>query len=97
MIFFMLVVVVVCFVVLCSFLFTCSFVGLLSMSFVLISLPLSVVRALSCGRSVEVNVLLIVCFVSTLLLSYPFIRFSARLFAYVVTTWAPGLLYRGNR
>eukprot|EP00752_Nemacystus_decipiens_P002553 g2394.t1 len=45
----------------------------------------------------EVNILEVVCFVSILLLSFPVIRFTARLFAYIVTTRASALLYRGNR
>lgn len=39
----------------------------------------------------------VVSFVAILLLSFPVIRFTARLFAYIVTTRASALLYRGNR
>ncbi|CAN0079349.1 unnamed protein product, partial [Ectocarpus fasciculatus] len=45
----------------------------------------------------DVNIREVVFFVSLLLLSFPVIRFTARLFAYIITTRASGLLYRGNR
>ncbi|CAN0424224.1 unnamed protein product, partial [Ectocarpus sp. 12 AP-2014] len=45
----------------------------------------------------DVNIREVVFFVSLLLLSFPVIRFTARLFAFVITTRASGLLYRGNR
>ncbi|CAM9538462.1 unnamed protein product [Ectocarpus fasciculatus] len=44
----------------------------------------------------DVNIVNVVGFVSTLLLSYPVIRFTIRLFAYFLTTRASALLYRGN-
>lgn len=45
----------------------------------------------------NVDILRVVYFVSIFLLSFPVIRFTARLFAYIVTTRASALLYRGNR
>lgn len=48
-------------------------------------------------RDKDVNIREVVFFVSLLLLSFPVIRFTARLFAYIITTRASGLLYRGNR
>ncbi|CAN0047968.1 unnamed protein product, partial [Ectocarpus sp. 12 AP-2014] len=45
----------------------------------------------------DVNIREVVFFVALLLLSFPVIRFTARLFAFVITTRASGLLYRGNR
>lgn len=53
--------------------------------------------AATLNRDDEVNILQVVCFVSILLLSFPVIRFTARLFAYIITTQASALLYRGNR
>ena len=72
--------------------------GVFALSLSRPSLSLSLFRALVlCGRSPEVDIILMVCFVSILLLSYPTIRLIVRVLAYVVTTWAPGVLYRGNR
>lgn len=48
-------------------------------------------------RDEQFHILQVVGFVSILLLSFPVIRFTARLFAYIVTTRASALLYRGNR
>lgn len=48
-------------------------------------------------RSQDFNILKLTGFLSTLLLSFPVLRFTARLFAYIITTRASGLLYRGNR
>eukprot|EP00903_Cladosiphon_okamuranus_P016946 g15621.t1 len=65
---------------------------------IVLSLVIAVlVRELAGPLDDEVNILEVVCFVSILLLSFPVIRFTARLFAYIITTRASALLYRGNR
>eukprot|EP00903_Cladosiphon_okamuranus_P016945 g15620.t1 len=56
----------------------------------------TLIRRFAGPLSEDLNIIEIVGFVSTLLLSFPVIRFTVRLFAYVVTTRASGLLYKGN-
>lgn len=49
------------------------------------------------SEDVNINIVTLAGFVSTMSLSFPVLRFTARVFAYIITTRASWLLYRGNR